>query len=134
MKYSLSIILALFSFTICLSAQDRFNNCSAIFVNKKLLVDDYSPTGKCVLSSTATGDLTVSTATVENEKWIAGEKIAFKIIIRDGATKTLWSYSDATYETVGIKEILSKCKKGDSIVISLIKDQYALPHNEILVE
>ncbi len=134
MKYTLSIILALFSFTICLSAQDRFSNCSAIFVNKKLLVDDYSPSGKCVLNSTASGDLTVNTATFDNNQWLAGKKIAFKIIIRDGLTKTLWSYSGATYEAVGIKEVLSKCKKGDSILISLIKDQYALPHNEILIE
>jgi hypothetical protein len=103
-------------------------------VNKKLLVDDYSPSGKCVLNSTASGDLTVNTATFDNNQWLAGKKIAFKIIIRDGLTKTLWSYSGATYEAVGIKEVLSKCKKGDSILISLIKDQYALPHNEILIE
>jgi hypothetical protein len=134
MKYSLSIILALFSFTICLSAQDRFNNCSAIFVNKKLLVDDYSPTGKCILKSTASGQLTVSTAIVENDQWRAVEDIYFNIIIRDGSTKTLLSYSNTTYKSIGVQDVLSKCKKGDRILISIIKDEYALPHNEILVE
>lgn len=134
MKYLLSTLFTLIIFSINLSAQDRFSNCSAIFLNQKIVVDDYSPTGKCILKSYATGDLTVNTATVENDRWIAGEKIAFKIIIRDGSTKTLWSYSDITYQSVSIKDVLLKCKKGDSIVISLVKDQYALPHNEILVE
>ena len=61
-------------------------------------------------------------------------KISFKIILRDGATKTLLSYSDTTYEGIDIQKVLGKCKKGDAILISLVKDQYALPHNEILVE
>ncbi len=134
MKQILSTLLILFFFSIDLPAQGKFSNCSAIFLNQKMLVDDYSPNGKCILSPSATGELTVNTATVENDKWVAGEKITFKIIIRDGSTKTLWCYSDATYESVGIKDILSKCKKGDSIVISLVKDEYALPHNEIVIE
>lgn len=133
-KYLFVAIISLFAFETVLSAQNRFNNCSAVFLNQKLVVDDYSPTGKCVVKSTDTGQLTVSTATYDNDKWLAGEKISFKITLRDGRTKTMLSYSDATYQTVDIQKILEKCQKGDYILISIVKDAYALPHNEILVE
>ena len=43
-------------------AQNKFSNCSAIFLNQKMVVDDYSPKGKCLLQTTTTGQLTVCTA------------------------------------------------------------------------
>lgn len=122
------------TFNINLTAQNRFSNCSAAFLNQKMIVDDYSPQGKCVLNTSAIGQLTVNTAIYENNKWHAVDKISFKLTIRDGATKTLISYSDATYEEIDIKKVLSKCRKGDYILVSVVKDEYALPHNEILVE
>ncbi len=133
-KYVFVAIIFLFAFETDVSAQNKFNNCSAVFLNQKLVVDDYSPTGKCVVKSTDTGQLTVSTATFENDKWLAGDKIDFKITVRDGRTKTMLSFSDATYQTIDIKKVLAKCQKGDYILISIVKDEYALPHNEILVE
>lgn len=133
-KYLFAAIIFLAAFETAVSAQNRFNNCSAVFLNQKLVVDDYSPTGKCVVKSTDTGQLTVSTATFENDKWLAGEKIDFKITVRDGRTKTMLSFSNETYHTIDIKKVLAKCQKGDYILISIVKDEYALPHNEILVE
>ncbi len=115
-------------------AQNKFSNCSAIFLNQKMVVDDYSPKGKCLLQTTTTGQLTVCTAVFENDKWRAVDKIPFRITIRDGETKTLLSYSDKTYKNIDINSVLSKCRKGDYILISVLKDEYALPHNEILVE
>jgi hypothetical protein len=132
-KYLILMAILMIAFTINLTAQNRFNECSAAFLNQKMIVDDYSPAGKCVIDANATGQLTVSTAIYENDKWRAVEKISFKITIRDGKTKTLFSYSDATYEEVDIKKVLEKCQKGDYILISLVKDLYALPHNEVLV-
>lgn len=134
MKYLFGVLFSLILFSISLSAQNKFSNCSAIFLNQKLVVDDYSPKGKCVLKSTASGQLTVCTAVFDNNQWQAVENIYFNIIIRDGSTKTLLSYSNITYKAIGIQDVLSKCKKGDYILISIIKDEYALPHNEILVE
>ena len=115
-------------------AQNKFSNCSAIFLNQKMVVDDYSPNGKCLLQTTTTGQLTVCTAVFENDKWRAVDKIPFRITIRDGETKTLLSFSDKTYKNIAINTVLSKCRKGDYILISVLKDDYALPHNEILVE
>jgi hypothetical protein len=132
-KYLTLIAILMIAFTINIKAQNRFNECSAAFLNQKMIVDDYSPKGKCVIDTNATGQLTVSTAIYENDTWRAVEKISFKITIRDSKTKTLFSFSDATYEEVDIKKVLAKCQKGDYILISLVKDLYALPHNEVLV-
>ena len=131
--YSVGFIL-LFLIQTNLVAQSKFSNCSAAFLNQKMIVDDYSPNGKCILSNTAEGKLTVNTATYDHDKWQIGKIISFKITIRDSNTKTLLSYSDATYKEIDIKKVLLKCKKGDYILLSVVKDEYALPHNEILVE
>ena len=133
-KYLCVIAILIVSFDNNLMAQSKFNNCSAIFLNQKMVVNDYSPEGKCVVSEASKGKLTVSTATFDNNQWYAGDKIAFKITIRDGKTKTLWSYSDKTFKEIDMEKVLSKCQKGDYILVSVIEDQYSLPHNEILVE
>ena len=133
-KCSLLTAILFIAFNINLNAQSRFSNCSAAFLDGKIIVDDYSPTGKCILNSSASGKLTVYTATYENNQWKTGDRVSFKLTLRDGATKTLMSYSDVTYQEIDIKKVLSKCRKGDSIVVSIVKDEYALPHNEILVE
>lgn len=133
-KYLFSTVLLTIVFQIGLTAQNKFSNCSAAFLNNKMIVDDYSPNGKSVVNSTSEGQLTVCTATFDNNKWSATEKVGFKITIRDEKTKTLWSYSDVTFKEIDIKKVLSKCQKGDHILLSVVKNEYALPHNEILVE
>ncbi len=132
-KYVLICAIAIIGLMNNLSAQNRFSDCAAVFLDKKMVVDDYSPKGKCIVDATAKGQLSVYTAVVENDTWRAVDKIAFKITIKDAKTKTLLSYSDVTYKDIDIQKVLSKCQKGDYILISLVKDQYALPHNEILV-
>ena len=133
-KHPFVAVIAFMLLSMSGFAQNKFSNCSAIFLNQKLVVDDYSPNGKCLLQTTATGELTVCTAVFENDKWRAVDKIPFKITIRDGETKTLLSYSNKTYKNIDINAVLSKCRKGDYILISVLKDDYALPHNEILVQ
>ncbi len=133
-KHIVAAVFLVFFLKTDLSAQNKFSECSAIFLNQKMVVDDYSPNGKCLLKANAKGTLTVSTAIFENDKWRAEEQIGFKVTIKDGSTKTLLSYSEVSFTKIDIQTILSKCKKGDSILISVLKDKYALPHNEILVE
>jgi hypothetical protein len=43
-------------------------------------------------------------------------------------------FSDQTYKNILIQKVLAKCKKGDSILLITLNNQYALPHNEILVQ
>ncbi|MBE9462451.1 hypothetical protein ACFP1I_10565 [Dyadobacter subterraneus] len=116
-----------------LFAQNKFTNCSAAFLNNRMIVTEYSNKGKSTVSGKSTGELTVCTAEIGPEKCKAVEKIVFKVAIRGKESKTLVMYSDETFKQINIQNILKKCKKGDSIVLMTTDDQYALPHNEILV-
>ena len=116
-----------------LLAQDNFNHCAAIFLNSKILVDEYSPSGKCIIDMTAEGILSVQTVNFTSEECKPLDKIDFKLAIRDGGTNTLVSYSDQTFSEESIEKILNNCKKGDSIVILTKDARYALPHHEILI-
>lgn len=126
-------LLSSFSFN-GLDAQEAFSSCTAAFLDKKMIVDEYSPTGKCVLSQKATGMLTVCTADLNENGGTAVEKIKFKVAIRNGNSKTLIMFSEKTYEEIHLSAVLKKCQKGDAIVLITLNDQYALPHNEILIQ
>ena len=115
-------------------SQEKFTACTAAFLDNKMIVDEYSPDGKCIISAAATGKLTVCTAELSPERSIAVDQIYFKIAVRDQNTKTLYMYSDKKYKQVDIREVLAHCKKGDHIVLITLDDDYAVPHNEILVE
>ena len=114
-------------------AQEPFSNCAAAFLDGKIVVDDYSPTGKCSLPLNAKGELTVCTADLSPTSSIPVDKIKFRIAVRDANTKTLWMYSGDTFTKVNLRKVLAKCKKGDHIVLLTTDSEYALPHNEILV-
>lgn len=109
-------------------------SCSAAFLDEKIIVNEYTDNGWCEISRKATGDLTVQTANLSPENSIPTGKIGFKIAIRNGQTKTLLSFSGKTWKNISIEKILAKCKVGDSIVLIITDDDFALPHNEILVK
>ena len=108
--------------------------CSAAFLDNKIVVNEYTPTGKCSLSLTARGELTVATAELSLKESKPVENLPFKIAIRDENTKTLTMFSGEDYRKIEVQQVLAKCKKGDSIVLLTLEKQYALPHNEILVK
>lgn len=115
-------------------AQKQFTNCTAAFLDHKMVVNEYTPSGKCILAANSSGELTVCTADLSPSGSIPIDKIKFRIAIRDANTQTLWMYSDDLYTTVDVQKVLTKCRKGDHIVLLTTDDQYALPHNEILVQ
>lgn len=131
-RFTLALVALLFALNC--GAQKSFSNCSAAFLNDKIIVDEYSDQGKCVLPADATGTLTVCTASLSPEKSIPTGKIKFKIAIRDKATKTLTMFSNETYQQADIQKVMTRCQKGDSIVLLTMDAEYALPHNEILVK
>jgi hypothetical protein len=135
MKKETSIILILLTI-LCTHfgfGQKSFNNCSAAFLNSKMLVNEYSPSGKCSVSITEKGDLTVSTVELSSKENKAIDPIMFQVAIRDKNTGTLMMVSKEGIQKIEIQKILTKCKKGDNIVVLTVKDEYSLPHNEILV-
>lgn len=136
MNYKLQIFLigvgcALTTFT---RAQGSFNSCSAAFVGSKMVVNEYSTKGQCRLLATAKGELSVQTVDLSPTESKAIDKIDFKVAIRDKNTKTLRLYSNETFRQVDVQNVLTKCRKGDHIVLLTVDDRYALPHNEIVVQ
>lgn len=99
-----------------------------------MVVDQYTITGKCRLADTATGTLTVQTASLSPDDAIPLDKIDFKIAIREKTTGTLIMYSTKTFRQVPVQDVLARCKKGDHIVLLTIDSRYALPHNEIVIQ
>ena len=136
MKKLVSLLLLVASVSLATPslAQQSFNSCSAAFVGNKMVVDAYTPKGKCRLSDKATGELTVQTVDLSPTESKALGKINFKVAIRDKATGTLHMYSNETYRKVPVQRVLSTCKKGDQIVLLTVDKRYALPHNEIVVQ
>lgn len=136
MKQVVSLLLLAASVSLASSsfAQQSFNSCSAAFVGDKMVVDAYTPKGKCRLSDKTTGELTVQTVELSPTESKAIDKIDFKVAIRDKATGTLHMYSNETFRQVPVQRVLSTCKKGDQIVLLTVDKRYALPHNEIVVQ
>lgn len=120
--------------TNALAAQHHFSNCTAAFLNDKLIVSEYTPEAKPKIAATARGRMTVATADISPERTIPVENVKFMLAIRDGKTKTIMMFSSKTFRQLPIESVLAKCKKGDYIVVMTLSDEYYLPHNEILVE
>lgn len=138
MKKQISLLAAftgLFGAASLLAQNGDFSNCSAAFLDKKMIVDEYTTEGKCRVASDATGELTIHPVILESGKEpIPGEKIKFKVGIRGSRSETLMLLSEKTYTKVDIQSILKECKKGDHIVLITLEREWALPHSEILVE
>ena len=115
--------------------QNDFTNCTAVLLNNKMVVNEYTPSGKCELAIDAKGVFTVQPVSLgENGSADPRGKRRFKIAIRDGNTRTLFLYADKAYEEIEANKILSQCKKGDSIVFITMDRDLALPHSEVLVQ
>lgn len=114
--------------------QNDFTNCTAVLLNDKMVVNEYTPTGKCELGLDAKGVFTVQPVSLQdNNVTIPQGKRRFKIAIKDSNTKTLTSFSDQIYTEIEVGKVLSQCKKGDYIVFITLDRELALPHNEVLV-
>ncbi len=114
--------------------QEAFTSCTAAFLDNKIVVDEYTPNGKCVLPSTSNGTLTVCTADLSPTQSIPVKQIKFMVALRDQNTKTLTMFSNETYKHIDIQKVLKRCKTGDHIVLITMDDAYSFPHNEILVK
>lgn len=134
--YGLFIALICLPGAASLSAQrEDFNNCAAAFLGNKMIVNEYTTEGKCVLAATSAGALTLRPVTLDaGEEPKAGDKIPFKVAIRGGTSRTLMMWSEKTYKEIEIQKILAVCKKGEYIVLLTLEREWAVPHSEILVE
>ncbi len=111
-----------------------YNNCAAILFKGKMLVNEYTPKGRCNLERGMKGKLTVAAVNLTDEGATPIKNIGFKVAIRNQRTNTLWMYSDEAVEAVQLEEVLEKCEKGDRIIIMTVDRNYSLPHHEISLD
>lgn len=132
MKKTMMFVLVLF----CVKsfAQKTFTNCSAAFLNNKMIVSEYTDTAKCKILLNSKGELNVGTVELSGKNSKLVNKFEFGIAIKDKNTGTLVLFSKETYKKIDIQKVLAKCRKGDSIVLMTLNNEYALPHNEMLVQ
>ncbi len=129
------LFCCLVSTTVLSGQNSDFTNCTAVLLNNKMVVNEYTPTGKCELSIDAQGVFTVQPVSLgDNGSAEPQGKHRFKIAIRDFNTKTMISFSDQTYMEIDASKVLSQCRKGDAIVFITLDRQLALPHNEVVVK
>ncbi|MCB0665264.1 MAG: hypothetical protein KDC80_05545 [Saprospiraceae bacterium] len=120
-------------FSSIVFCQKTSSSCVAVFLDDHLVVDEYSEYGQCIIDYNVTGSFTVQTVILSSEQCQPTGQIKFRLAIRRGASNTLVSFSDNTFEEVPVEDVLSKCHAGDSILVMLVDEGYTLPHNEIIV-
>jgi hypothetical protein len=118
--------------------QDTFSSCSAVFINDQMIVDEYSASAKAKISKDAVGWISAGAVNLGDvskgeKKAEVTEKLEFGVAIKDANTGTIILFSTKTLKKIEAEKVLSKCKKGDSIIIMTTDNTFALPHNEILV-
>lgn len=114
-------------------AQKAFTNCAAVFLDKKMIVGEYRVKAKASIPLNARGELSVGTVSLSEKENKLIDNFAFSVAIKDKETGTLMIFSKDNYAKIDIRKILSRCHKGDSIVILTLSNEYALPQNEILI-
>lgn len=118
--------------------QDSFSNCSAVFLNNQMIVEEYSASAKAKISKDAQGWISAGVVSLGDiskgeKKFEITDKIEFGVAIKDANTGTIILFSSKEYKKIEAVKVLAKCKKGDSIIIMTTDNRFALPYNEILV-
>lgn len=114
-------------------AQEPYANCSAVFLNNKMLVEEYSDTAKCKISIDAKGEMVAATVELHKDNSRLVEKFSFSVAVKDKDTGTMMLLTKEPIKKIEVEKVLAKCRKGDKIVVLTTENEFALPHNEILV-
>ncbi len=135
MKKVVIVVLMLWVNWTCIFSQqiipEGYNECAAIFYKGEMLVDEYSPKGKCKLEQGMKGTLSLSAVELNDQKAKPTKRLAFQVAIKNIKTNTLYMYSDEVFESVQLEDILKKCMVGDHIIFLTTDQQYNLSHHEI---
>lgn len=131
MKKLLSLVFVYVSFMSF--AQKPYTNCSAVFLNNKMLVEEYTDTAQCQISIDAQGELIVGTVELGENYSKLVDKQSFSVAIKDKATGTMLLITAKPIKELAVATVLAKCKKGDKLIILTTDSALALPHNEIVV-
>ncbi len=108
-----------------------YSDCAAIFYNGEMLVNEYSPDGKCQLGAGMRGKLTLSAVTLTESSATPTTVLPFRVAIKHADSNTLWMFTDSAVKEVMLEDIVKECKKGDKIIILTAYKKYSLSHHEI---
>jgi len=112
--------------------QNLYNECLAIMHDGQMLVDEYSPRGKCVISKNATGSYRVSAIELsDNSPVVEKEQASFMVGIRDSRTNTIWMLTKEPVLKINIEDAIAKCGKEDQIMLMTVDQKYSLSHHVI---
>ena len=111
-----------------------FGDCAAIFYEGEMLVDEYSPRGKCKLEEGMKGTLAVSTVMLSEEESKPIKSLDFYVAIKNVKTNTQYLFSEKPVKTIQLEDILEKCNSGDNIIIMTTDRKNSLSHHEIEIK
>lgn len=136
MNKLLSFLVVSFVFVSAASAQDvseqqAYNDCAAIFFNGSMLVDNYSPDGKCVLNSNRKGELTLYTVSLTDRGNTKVLGLPFRVAIQNDRTGTYWLHTKETVKSILLEDLILECEEGDRLVVITDDKKYALPHGVV---
>ena len=98
----------------------------------QMLLDEYSPRGKCVVRKYVTGSYRVFAMELsESSPLFEKEQISFIVGIRDSRKNTLWILKKDPVLKINIEEAIAKCDKADQIILMTADQKYILSHHVI---
>lgn len=108
-----------------------YSDCAVILYNGKMLVDKYSPEGKCRLKADMKGTISVSNVDLTGDSVRTKDKLKFFVAIKNIETNTLFLMTKTSVQEIKYEDVLKQCSPGDVIVILTDNKKYNLTHNEI---
>ena len=119
------------SYTDSAPKSTDYSDCAAILYNGQMLVDRYSPSGKCKLEVGKGGSLSVSTVAFTEKSATPQKALKFHLAIKNQKTNTLFLLTIEPVSEIKLDDVLKQCKEGDSLVVLTVDKRYSLTHHEI---
>lgn len=109
-----------------------YSDCAAILFNGDVLVDEFSPRGRCTIEEKKTGKLNIATVDILTETLMIPKRLLkFHVAIKNMETNTLVLLTTEAVLEIELEDVRKQCGKGDLIIILTDDKKYSLTHHEI---
>ena len=118
------------------SLETKGRSCSVVTLDQVWIPESYDRGAKCAIEKSATGTISVHETfdVSDRDHYNKEDYISFKVVLFKKGFDTMVLYSDQDYSSLDVASVLTKCEKGDEIIIILNdSDNYSLPHHRITV-
>jgi len=116
--------------------QNANRSCSVVCLDDDWIPESYDLGAICAIKYESEGVISVheTNDVSDTDDYNRTDFISFRVAIHKKELDTMISFSDETYSSLDVQEILAKSEKGDEIIIILVDaDKYSLPHHRITV-